>query len=240
MVTNERLDYGIDAPGYLRTFAILAGITAVAAFILGATGFRIFSLIVGVICAGWIFCAAWWIFGSKVLKFRYRDAILSRIAWRGDECVLDVGCGHGLLLVGAAKRLTTGRAIGIDIWSQVDQLDNRPENTARNARIEGVADRVEIQTCDARKLDFPDESFDVVVSSSALHNIHEKGERNQAIREIIRVLKHGGQVAIYDIWFISEYQQIFLESGMEQVQVLGRLYWYLPGVPLLTAIKPEK
>jgi arsenite methyltransferase len=240
MVKNERLDYGIDAPGYLRWFAILAVITAVAAVLLGVKGFVVLSVIVGIICAWWTFCAAIWIVGSKFGKLRVRNAILSRITWRGDERILDVGCGHGLLLVGAAKRLTSGRAIGIDIWSQVDQLDNRPENTARNARIEGVADRVEIQTCDARKLDFPDESFDVAISSSALHNIREKGERDQAIREIIRVLKPGGQVAIYDIWFISEYQQIFLESGMEQVQVLERLYWYLPGVPLLTAIKPEK
>jgi ubiquinone/menaquinone biosynthesis C-methylase UbiE len=180
------------------------------------------------------------IVASKFGKFRVRDALMSRIAWRGDERVLDIGCGHGLLLVAAAKRLTTGRAIGIDIWSQVDQGDNHPENTARNARIEGVADRVEIRDCDARKLDFPDESFDVVVSSLALHNIREKPERDQAIREIVRVLKAGGQVAIYDIKCISEYQQIFLESGMEQVRLSGRSYWYLAPTFILTAIKPRR
>jgi ubiquinone/menaquinone biosynthesis C-methylase UbiE len=141
-------------------------------------------------------------------------------------------------MVAAAKRLTTGRATGIDIWSQVDQWDNRPENTARNARIEGVADRVEICDGDARNLEFPDESFDVVVSSVALHNIPEKAERDQAIREIIRVLKPGGQVAIYDINCASEYQQIFLASGMEQVKFTGQLFWHMPRVSLLTAIKP--
>jgi len=239
MVANERLDYGIDAPGYLKTFAILAVVTAAAAVILGATGFVILSIIVGVICAWWIFCVAFWIVGSKVLKLRARDAILSRIAWRGDERVLDIGCGHGLLLIGAAKRLTTGRAIGIDIWSQKDQWDNRPENTARNARIEGVADRVELHTGDARKLDFPDGSFDVVVSSAALHDIaRDTAERNQVLRGSIRVLKPGGQVVIYDIKHVPEYQQIFLESGMEQVRLLERLKWYLPLASLLMAIKP--
>jgi ubiquinone/menaquinone biosynthesis C-methylase UbiE len=240
MVANERLDYGIDAPGFPRTFAILAVVTAAAAVLLGVNGFGVSSFIVGVICAWWTFCAAFWIIGCKFGKLRARDLILSRITWRGDERILDIGCGHGLLLMGAAKRLTTGRAIGIDIWSQVDQLDNSPENTARNARIEGVADRVEIRDGDARKLDFPNEYFDVVLSASALHNIRDKSERDHAIREIIRVLKPGGQVAIYDMKTIVEYHQLFLESGMEQSQLSGWLRWYLPFAYLLTAIKPGR
>jgi arsenite methyltransferase len=240
MVANERLDYGVDAPGALQRVAIL-GLAAVAvAVLLSATGFGIFSIFFWAVGALFTFCAAMGIVASRFGKFRVRDALMSRIAWRGDERVLDVGCGHGLLLVAAAKRLTTGRAIGIDIWSQVDQGDNRPENTARNARIEGVADRVEIRDGDARKLEFPDESFDVVVSSLALHNIPEKGEREQAIREIIRVLKPGGQVAIYDIKRISEYRQIFLAAGMEAVQLSGRSYWFLLPTFILTAVKPKR
>ncbi|HZF39420.1 MAG TPA: class I SAM-dependent methyltransferase [Blastocatellia bacterium] len=238
-VANERLDYGIDAPVHVRQFAIMGAVAAAAAVILGATGFWIFFFFFSVVGAWCVFCVTLMIVASKYGKFRVRDALMSRIAWRGDERVLDVGCGHGLLLIAAAKRLTTGRAIGIDIWSQVDQGDNRPENTARNARIEGVADRVEIRDGDARKLDFPDESFDVVVSSLALHNIREKSERDQAIREIIRVLKPGGRVAIYDVRLIHEYQQIFLASDMEQVHPSGRSFWYLTPTFILTATKPK-
>jgi ubiquinone/menaquinone biosynthesis C-methylase UbiE len=238
MVAKERLDYGIDAPDHLMRFVILAVVMAMAAVLFSAAGFDIFALIAGLLCAWWTFWAVAWIVGSRFGKLRARDAIISRIAWRGDERVLDVGCGHGLLLVAAAKKLTTGLAIGIDIWSQVDQWDNHPENTARNARIEGVADRVEICDGDARKLEFPDASFDIVVSSVALHNIPEKTERDQAIGEIIRVLKPGGQVAIYDINCVYEYQQIFLESGMAQIRLTGQLFWYMPRVSLLTAIKP--
>lgn len=182
MVAKERVNYGIDAPGPLRLFAILAVATTIAAVLLGATGFGIFSIAVGAVGAVCAFFVAVMIVASKFGKFRVRDALMSQIEWHGDERVLDVGCGHGLLLVAAAKRLTTGRAIGIDIWSQRDQGDNRPENTARNARIEGVTDRVEIRDGDARKLDFPDESFDVVVSSLALHNIREKAERDKELR----------------------------------------------------------
>jgi SAM-dependent methyltransferase len=238
MVAKERLDYGIDAPGYLKKYVILAVITAVITVSLSVAGFVTYALIAGLLCAWNTFWALTWILGSRFVKLQARDAIISKIAWRGDEQVLDVGCGHGLLLVAAAKKLTTGHAIGIDIWSQVDQYDNCPENTARNARIEGVADRVGIQTCDARELDFQDESFDVILSSAALHNIRDKSERDGAIREIIRVLKPGGQVAIYDIFHTYEYQQIFLELGMEQVKLKERLLWHMPGVSLLTAEKP--
>ena len=42
------------------------------------------------------------------------------IPWRGNETVLDVGTGRGLLMIGAARRLTTGISVGIDIWSAKD------------------------------------------------------------------------------------------------------------------------
>ncbi len=237
MVAKEHVDYGIDASDNLRRFTILGLLTLTASVVIYATGFGLFSIAFGIVGAWWSFCAALMVVSSKFGKFRIRDSLISRIAWRGDERVLDVGCGHGLLLVAAAKRLTTGRAVGIDIWSH-DQGDNRPENTARNARIEGVADRVEIRDCDARQLAFPDESFDVVISSLALHHIPGDREREQAICEIMRVLRPGGQVAIYDIKRISQYQQIFLASGMEEVRLSGRSFWYLLPTFILTAIKP--
>ena len=40
---------------------------------------------------------------SRVWKLQYRDRILESLTWRGDEKVLDAGCGRGLFLIGAAK-----------------------------------------------------------------------------------------------------------------------------------------
>ena len=137
--------------------------------------------------------ALWMLWSSKIGKVREREKLLDRIPWTGAERVLDVGCGRGLLLVGAARRLTTGRAVGIDIWQAEDLSGNRPEATLENARLEGVADRVEVQTADMRKIPFPDGSFDVVVSSQAIHNIYDSAGRAQAIGEIARVLAPGGR-----------------------------------------------
>ena len=99
------------------------------------------------------------------------------------------------MLIGAAKRLKTGRATGIDIWQSVDQAGNSADATKQNAQIEGVA----VADVDARKIPFDDETFDVVVSSFALHNIYNASERAQALGEIARVTKRGGYAGIMDI-----------------------------------------
>jgi arsenite methyltransferase len=66
---------------------------------------------------------------SRAGKLKQRDPLLDQLPWRGDERVLDVGCGHGLLLIGAVKRLTTGRAVGLDLWRKQNQAGNNPAAT---------------------------------------------------------------------------------------------------------------
>lgn len=73
---------------------------------------------------------------SRFGKFHARDRLLARLKLRGDETVLDVGCGRGLLLIAAAKLLPRGHAAGIDLWSQRDLSGNSREATPRNAALE--------------------------------------------------------------------------------------------------------
>ena len=126
-----------------------------------------------------------------------------------------MGCGRGPFLIGAAKRLKTGKATGIDLWQTEDQAGNSPEATMANARVEGVADRVELKDGDARKLPFADRSFDVILSSWALHNIYEREGRAVAVREIARVLKPGGRAALVDIRHADEYAEVLRTAGLE-------------------------
>ena len=69
------------------------------------------------------------------------------------------------MLIGAAKRLNSGKATGVDIWRGEHISGNRPEATWQNARAEGVAGRIKLKDGDARALPFGDATFDVVVSS---------------------------------------------------------------------------
>jgi ubiquinone/menaquinone biosynthesis C-methylase UbiE len=180
------------------------------------------------------------VLSNKVGKLRERDWLLDRLDLQGDETVLDVGCGRGLLLVAAARRLATGKAIGVDIWQGQDQSGNRPDATRANARAEGVADRVEITDGDARRLPFADDTFDAVVSNLVLHNIYNRTQRDGAVREIARVLKPGGRMGLLDIAHTAQYAQVLRDLGWPDVQRSGPHVRIFPTVRAVIATKPGR
>ncbi len=120
----------------------------------------------------------------------------------------------------------------------MDQSGNRPEATLENARIEGVSDHVEVHDGDARRLPFEERVFDVVISSLALHNIPGRAGREQAIREIVRVLKPGGLVSILDIARTGEYARVLSESGMIDIRRSRARFLFSPLARMVTGKKP--
>ena len=213
-MAGKKADYGIDRPD-LVSFLALVGVVSllltVISFLPLETGLLV-SLI------SFVFAASF-VVGSKTGKVSAARKLLDSIPWRGDESVLDIGCGRGLMLVTAAKHLTTGRAFGIDIWNRRLQSGNSPEKTLENARIEGVADRVEVKNGDARRrLSFANETFDVVVTSLVFHHIPVK-ERRGALAEIVRVLKPGGELAMIELFHAKEYATVLRELGMSDIAV---------------------
>lgn len=238
-----RGDYGIDAPGVVRNL-MLAGFGSVAAGVLARKLPRPVHPVIRKIVSTWgvlagascLAMAAWMLWESKVGKIRERDRILDDLDLRGDEMILDVGCGRGLFLIGAAHRLTTGKAIGVDIWQSGDQSGNRREVPLENARIEGVAGRIAVLDGDARRLPFADGSFDVVLSSMVLHNLRGSADRKGAVREVARVLKPGGRVALLDL-NAEEYTTVLSEAGLSDVRRSGRRTNIFPLARLVTGTK---
>jgi arsenite methyltransferase len=236
-------NYGIDAPGVIRNL-LVCGVLAIALAIF-IPQFRVGN-VVFVLYPGMIWTGAWVIapgvlmlIYAKVGKFRHRDQMLTCVPWTGKEQVLDVGTGRGLLLAGAAKRLTTGRAIGIDIWNVEDLSGNSVANLVSNLEAEGVGDKTEIQSEDARKMSFADSTFDVVFSNLCLHNIYDQRGREQACGEIGRVLKPGGVAVISDFRHMRAYRDTFRRLGLE-VRYLP-LSWVatFPPLRILIARKPN-
>jgi ubiquinone/menaquinone biosynthesis C-methylase UbiE len=101
-----------------------------------------------------------------------------------------------------------------------DLSGNHPDVPLRNAELEGVRNRISVETADMRQLPFPDGTFDVIVSRAAIHNLYSAPDRAAAIREIARVLKRGSQALISDIRHMPEYEREFRASGCEEVRLL--------------------
>jgi arsenite methyltransferase len=176
-------------------------------------------------------------------KFVAWDRLLDSLALCGDEQVVDLGCGRGAVLVAAAKRLPTGTAHGVDLWRSKDQTGNAEEATRRNAELERVSDRVELHTGDLVDLPFDDASFDVVLSSLAIHNIPSAAGRTEAIDQAVRVLRPGGRLVIVDIKHTKDHEARLVERGLADVtrRSLGPSVWF--GGPwvagtAVTATKP--
>ena len=233
----SKADYGLDAPGMVRNIATRGAML----FLLGLGlwymnretnphGGTALFVVLGIAGLGFGAAAGVMVWSSRVAKLAMREQILDSVSWRGDEKVLDVGCGRGLMVVGAAKRLKSGRATGVDVWNAADLSGNNAEAAMANARAEGVASLVKIENSDARRLSYAANSFDVVVSSLALHNISESEERGKALDEMLRVVKPGGQILIWDLFKYGEYLARFRAAGAEIVSESGlSLLWCVPG-----------
>jgi len=242
-VRRERARYGVDGGyGGIPVFLLAgAGLLACArwaakrrkrlAGFLAKTGI---TAVLGI--------AAGYFYSTGPGKLSVWKDLLDELDLRGDERVLDIGCGRGAVLISAARRLPRGRATGADIWRLRDQTGNTRAAARHNAMAEGVSERVELVCADARDLPFPPESFDVVLSNLTFSNIRGSEERARALSEAIRVLRPGGPVRIVDDR-AERYAPVLQQAGCADVRV-RRLDWRtsfgLPGqqMTLVSARKP--
>lgn len=234
---DGRARYGVDAP-YVPIILLAVG----AVFLVGAGSGA----------------AVWWngtfgvLFVAQALIYLHATLRGKHVAWArlldglhlvGDEEVLDLGCGRGAVLLAVAGRLTTGRAHGVDLWRSADQSGNGPDATRANAVALHVADRIDLDTGDITALPYPGDSFDLVVSSLAIHNIPTAQGRLRALDEAMRVLRPGGRLVIADIRGVGRYAGHLRDLGARDVRVrgLGPGFWY--GGPwtatrVVTAVRP--
>ncbi len=146
-----------------------------------------------VLDTGWRYDLMEWffdpfLFRGKLRELRHRTADLARIQ-PGDK-VLDVGCGTGPLAMEVAPRVgTTGRVFGIDPGDQ--QIARARLKAARHNLS------IEFQVGVIEHLNFPDQTFDAVLSTIMMHHLSDTLKR-QGLAEIARVLKPGGRLVIAD------------------------------------------
>jgi arsenite methyltransferase len=154
--------------------------------------------------------------------------------------VLDVGCGRGLLLAGAAKRLDgIGKATGIDIWSNTDMGGNSEAATRHNLELEGISGRCTLVEAPAQEMTFPDGAFDVILSNLCLHNIYDRAQRRQAVQQIVRVLKPGGVAILSDYKLTGEYAEQLRQADLLVQRRWGNPLYTFPPLRIVVARKPQ-
>jgi arsenite methyltransferase len=235
-------DYGIDAPGVIRNLVLIGATLLIVAWFVPVLRLGPVSIamrpMAWTVAAFLLLEAVLMIVYAKVGKFHHRDRMLSLVNWKGNESVLDVGTGRGLLMIGAARKLTSGQSTGIDIWSKQDLSGNASENTLRNAELEGVREKVKVANGDATKMQFSDNSFDVVLSNLCLHNIARREDRDRACREIVRVLKPGGKAVISDFKNTADYVEAFRSAGVDAIRGGMDLLHTFPPLRIVEFTKP--
>ena len=133
----SRADYGIDAPPVVRNLAVGgAAIVIVGILFFKLTSMpHLLSLIIGYwgILAGgsMVLTALLMVWSSKVGKLRQREMLIASLKLKGNETVLDVGCGRGLLLNEAAKHTSSFCLLDV----QLAKLDRSPALDRLAARL---------------------------------------------------------------------------------------------------------
>lgn len=234
-MAQSKPTFGIDAPGVVKTLGLI-GVTLLIIAAISAAFHQsdIGSLVLWPGCSMTLASVMMLLTSTIGKPFAIRRMI-DQLQLRGDEQVLDVGCGRGLLLLDAARQLTRGKATGLDLWSTRDQSGNAEATTRRNAELANVSDRVQIDTGDMRHLPYADGSFDVIISSLAVHNLPSKADREQAVREIARVLKPGGRIALLDFRHTGHYVRTLRASGITSARRSWPIFSMFPCVWIVSA-----
>ena len=196
---------GFAATAVFLILFIVFGLTGIVSGTLKTVLFIVFlaGTIIGLCVSVWMILLyrAFSYNGKRQMSRKIIEGIAGYVKLPDGGKGLDVGCGSGALAIACAKRNPTAAFIGIDRWGKEYASFNKPlcEN---NAKAEGVSN-ISFERGDATQLDFPDESFDAVVSNYVYHNI--PGDRQAYLLETLRVLKKGGMFAIHDIFSKAKY-----------------------------------
>jgi len=165
------------------------------------------------------------------------DALVEYARPQAGMQVLDLAAGTGEPGITLAQRVRpAGHVTALDLSQELLDI------AAQRAGQRGLTN-FSTQQADAHSLPFPDNSFDLVLSNIAIHNVKGKVARDKVIEEAVRVLRPGGRLLIADMRGTSQYRDRLVQLGMTDVmrKNLGwRLWWSGPWLPtrLVTATKP--
>jgi SAM-dependent methyltransferase len=154
--------------------------------------------------------AAWALAGSYVVHHVVRlnrpmDLPTERFLSSGAGRVVDLGAGSGRSAIMVLKSRPGATLTALDIYSgHFGIAQNTPDRLMANARIAGVADRVDVKVGDMRRIPLADASYDAVVSVAAIDHLRANDVK-KALGEAARVLEPRGELLLINVnvdWWI--------------------------------------
>jgi SAM-dependent methyltransferase len=132
------------------------------------------------------------------LQSRIQDLVLNHLDWDGNGNIIDIGCGNAPLTIKVAKKYINAKVTGIDYWGKMWEYSM--DVCVKNAKIEGVEDRLSFQKASASALPFEEGIFDAAVSNLVFHEVSDTKDKREVIKEALRVVKKGGAFAFQDLF----------------------------------------
>ncbi|OJE41930.1 methyltransferase type 11 [Bacillus proteolyticus] len=129
---------------------------------------------------------------------KIHDLIVAKVNWDGKGKILDIGTGSGSLIIKLARTFPESFLTGIDYWG--GNWEYSKAQCQQNAKIEGVSDRIDFLKASAAELPFTDDEFDIIVSCLTFHEVQDKENKTEVIKEALRVLKPGGKFIFLDLF----------------------------------------
>ncbi|ASZ20353.1 class I SAM-dependent methyltransferase [Bacillus cereus group sp. TH43LC] len=129
---------------------------------------------------------------------KIHDLIVAKVNWDGKGKILDIGTGNGSLIIKLAKAFPKSFLTGIDYWGE--NWGYSEAQCQKNAGIEGGYDKIDFLKASAAELPFTNDEFDLIVSCLTFHEVKDRENKIEVIKEALRVLKPGGEFVFLDLF----------------------------------------
>lgn len=129
---------------------------------------------------------------------KIHNLIVTKVNSDGKGKILDIGTGSGSLIIKLAKTFPKSFLTGVDYWG--GNWEYSKSQCQQNAKIEGVSDKIDFLKASAAKLPFTDNEFDTIVSCLTFHEVKDRENKTEVIKEALRVLKPGGKFIFLDLF----------------------------------------
>lgn len=123
---------------------------------------------------------------NSTVQQTWAREVIARLHLKGNEHILDLGCGDGKVTAEIAHAVPRGRVLGVDTSSEMIAFAQKAFPSAKNSNLK-------FQICDARKIGDIREGFHLVFSNAALHWVDD---HEAILRGAAAILKPGGRLVI--------------------------------------------